>query len=224
MILEAPDGSRLKWQSKEWMAQQFDPTPVNPFLFALPYLDAPPKWVVLGGLGDLDDGRQAAGTWPGVNLIGVDPDPRAIAWQRTQGEWPEGAPLYKLALSIAPGIRRMDKSTLCCASLHKSMLKQARPENIVDVECTTLDMLDSNYGPLERCIIWLDCEGCDHEALIGGLKLLESGRALLVNFEVKYELPSEAELCSLLLKNRHYEKACVWGRQWWGHNEIWRRK
>lgn len=197
----------------------------DPFSNVLPFtlLQKSPKHIVLGGLGNEADFQSALKYWPDAMLIGVDPDPRAIQWQKDHG-WPEQFPLIQSALSDKPELKEINWSSICCASVHPDNLAVALPEELGTVTAITLDGIDKDLGPLEDAILWLDLEGWDYNALIGANTLLASGRVQLVCIEVRYSLnESTNPAMRELLSKAGYEHVYTWFQQWWGHNELWRR-
>jgi len=203
--------------------QVYDPSVTDPFAVAAPFLDGPPQWLILGGLGNTPDVHRARERWPDVKVVGVDPDPRAVAWQKEHG-WPGDAPLLEAALAATDARRLMNLSDLCCASLHDAMVKSVKEGDLVGVDCVTLDALDRQRGPFEDCILWLDLEGFEWSALVGGKDLLASGRVYLLNVEVHYEWEFESRWVNRTLTANGYRRVYVHGRQWWGHDEIWLKK
>ena len=197
----------------------YDPSPPDPMAVVKPFLTRDPQWIVLGGLGDGNEAQCALRHWPAVQLIGVDLDPRAITTQQRAG-WPAGHPLLQVALGAEVGVHRATLDQLNCASIHPSVVK-ASPGPYRNVAATTLDLLEASYGPFDDCLLWLDLEGWDSEALHGGVGLLGSGRVLLLNIEVRYETEAENRDMSELLGLLGYVRVWVWFRQWWGHNELW---
>lgn len=200
----------------------YDPSPDDPVGYVAPYLDGRvPKWVVIGGLGDVMEAAQCRVRWPGVKILGVDPDERAIRWQLANG-WPQDCPTYCLALSdrVGQAVIRMD--TLCCPSMHPRNLAEAKPGELQRVDTTTLDALDRRHK-FEDAVLWLDLEGWDLTALRGAPGLMASGRVLLVNVEIRYDDPPTNKAMRELLTEAGYECVLVWFRQWWGHNEAWKR-
>lgn len=196
----------------------FDPSPPDPLAVLVPYLPREPGTVILAGLGDVDEIGPALKRWPTAKFIGVEPDPRAIRWQR-EHSWPERFPLLRYALSDVPGraIIRMD--SICCPSLHPENVAAAPPGELVPVTLTTLDIIDD--GRLKDVVLWVDCEGWDFQVLVGGTNLLKSGRVLAVNFEVWYRLPYINNMLYVFLDSLGYQRKETWFRQWWGHNEVW---
>lgn len=198
---------------------EYDPSPEDPIGVVAPYLDRDPRWIVIGGLGDVMEARQARDRWPKVRIVGLDPDPRAIRWQRENG-WPTGCDLLEIALSdrIERRVIRMD--SVCCPSMHPFMIERGKGE-LRPVQCTTLDDLDRFYQ-FEDCVLWLDLEGWDCTALRGAPNLLASGRVMVVNVEVRYDDPETNTAMGQLLTDAGYNRVLTWFRQWWGHNEVWK--
>lgn len=221
MLVEAPDGTLVEWNTPEWRARtDFAPSLPDPLAVLVPYLDREPEWLVLGGLGDSPDGQEALQRWPKAKLLGVDPDPRSIAWQREHG-WPADAPLFEVALAAGCGFKKkMAMDQLNCASLHELQLVAVPKSKIVCVPTVTLDTLDALFR-FENAVLWLDLEDYECFALKGARHLLRSGRVLAVNVETRYHLDWQMEYVPWLLTTAGYERRLIWFRQWWGHNEVW---
>lgn len=201
---------------------QFDPSSEDPVGIVAPYLDRAPKWVVIGGLGDVMEARQCRDRWSDVKILGVDPDPRAIQWQERNG-WPSGCGLLPLALSDSVGTAPIRMDSVCCPSMHPRNVARGPVQQVRLVKTTTLDVLDRTYGPFDDCVLWLDLEGWDYTALKGATDLLASGRVMAVNVEVRYDDPPTNAAMRELLVKAGYNLVLAWFRQWWGHNEVWNR-
>jgi FkbM family methyltransferase len=199
---------------------EFDPSPPDPTAFLVPFLRRDPKWFFIVGLGDGNEGTCALRRWPGVRLIGVDPDPRAIKAQR-DGGWPAGHTLVRTAMSDRDGTAEMGMFELCCASMYPEHVARVPPAGRASVRTRTVDRMEQLYGPFPDVVLWVDAEGHDLEVLRGASGLLSSDRVLLVNTEVWYKAePRNRELDSHMT-GLGYRRLSVWFRQWWGHNEIW---
>jgi len=195
----------------------YDPTPADPIALVAPFLEASPDWFIIGGLGDGLEWCHARWRWPTVKLIGVDPDPRAIQAQRVLA-WPEESPLLEKALWYGAGRWPINMGDLNHASMHAHAIAGAKDAQ--SVECLTLSQLNTEYGPFANAVLWLDVEGCEYEALTGGQEILAPSVFALVNIEVRHVDRKAYEVYNLL-DYRGYERAYVWFRQWWGHNEVW---
>lgn len=205
---------------------EYDRSLPDPLSVCVPFLKQPPSWVIMGGLGDVDEVGPAKKRWPQARFLGIDPDPRAVRWQQ-EHSWPEWwerqarSPLLQLALSDKDGTGKIFMDTVCCASMHGENLALAKTEEeLQEVRTVTLDALDLSYGPFTDVVLWLDCEGWDVSALLGAYNLLSNGRVKLVNIEVWYRLDNEVMFG--FLEGWGFERCLTWFRQWWGHNELWR--
>ena len=218
--IRLPDGTMVPMDSAE-----LDPSPADPFQVFDPFLLAPPEWLILGGLGDHYDAQIARKRWPKVKIIGIDPDPAVIAWQETH-DWPEGAALVQAGLAERVKKGLATQGPICCMSLHSLRIEGIPISDLLAVNLTTLDALERDRGPFNCSILILDTEGYDYLALKGGQQLLASGRIQLVQIEVWYreEVESSNWVMFQLLGSLGYEFAVKHFRQWWGHNEVWRRK
>lgn len=201
----------------------YDPSPDDPVGVCAPFLPAPPDWLLIGGLGDVMEAAQARKRWPGCMIVGVDPDPRAVEWQRANG-WPEDNSLMlTVALSDRAGTATIRMDSLCCPSMHPANVAEAKPGELTEVVTVTIDDWITTLPP-GNGVLWLDLEGWEATALRGARDLLASGRATLVCVEVWYKHEADARTVSRQLEAHGYERVHVWFRQWWGHNEFWMRK
>lgn len=220
-LIRLPSGRWVDMESKE-----FDPTPADPFTVCDAFLREPPDLLVIGGLGDCDDITPALKRWPSVVVMGIDPDTKALEWQRKHC-WPKGDwhPLYEEALSHETGYRDLALSTVCCASFHKDLLSVTSDRKTV----ITRRLDEYKVWEQNRIILWLDLEGWEYNALLGADRLLRSGRVELINVEVRYSLDGRSDVPSnedlrALLTGYGYEHCVTWFRQWWGANELWRKQ
>lgn len=198
-----------RWPGARWDA------PADGFALALPFLDRAPRWLVLGGLGMDDDWRKARAHWPEVKIVGVDPDPRCVAWQQAHG-WPEDCPLVEAALSNRDGRADINMGDACHASVHP------RQRNLAGaIKAVPTVKLDSIDREMVNVVLWLDLEDWEWPALEGAKGLLQSGRVLLVNWEARRDNGGWNRRAAELLESFGFVPALVWFQQWWGHNEIW---
>lgn len=167
----------------------------------LPYLAKPPKWFILGGTADANEAQTAAELWPGVRIIGIEPNPEAIAFQRSNG-WPEGAVLIEAALSESVGVAEIvcERGRVRNASMDPVSVAGAGVDPI-EVLTVTLDYLDQQYGPFEDAVVWMDIEGSELRALQGASRLIASGRVMLWNIEMLSRVPGMMDGVPKLLKD-----------------------
>lgn len=228
IMVTYPNGQTVDIQDPDFNPKDldetmFDPSPVDPMGVLVPYLKTDPRWIIMGGLGDVDEVGPARKRWPSCRFIGVDPDQRALDWQKAHN-WPKGDRLIRSALSDKGGIAEIRMDSICCPSMHPENIEAAPPEELQATGTMTLDRLADNFGPFYSSVLWLDCEGWDYNALLGGKRLLKSGKVQCVNFEIWYRLPETSQKMYDLLESFGYVRAEVWFRQHWGHNEVWRLK
>ena len=157
---------------------------IYPFLNGLPE----PEWLLLGGPADANEAQTAREKWPNIKVIGVDPNPNVIAWQKEHG-WPEGQPLHCFALSDQIGLEPVAKWG---EGLRSTQLYCPDPDEpktfgqvnaLPHVPSVTWDYLDLVYGPITNAILWMDIERSEYKALQGARGLLERGAILLINVE-----------------------------------------
>lgn len=202
----------------------YDQSPADPIGLTVPFLDRPPDWLVLGGLGDVDEVGPARVRWPKVRVVGFDPDARAVEWQLAHS-WPaDELPPMQVALGEAVGIQKINLSSVCCASLHGAKLVEVDPGELSKCIVTTLDRAEEQLGPFVNSVLWLDLEGYERQALLGARQLLLSDRVQLLCIEVWYKNEADNRAVNQYLEHLGWERVWVWFRQWWGHNEFWQRK
>jgi FkbM family methyltransferase len=180
-------------------------------LEAVRHLDIVPKWLILGGPADGNEAQAAVKRWPGIKVVGFEPNPEAGAWQKEHG-WPKDQPLLNFALSDRVGKVQiwMPEGHLRSASIDPVRYAGVPDKTMKEVQTTTLDRSDTLLGPFEECFLWLDIEGAELEALRGAERVLKESRACMISVEL---LPRrEAENIRL--------KQLLWGFdympfRWW---------
>lgn len=228
MLVEAPDGGWVVWDGPGWRERaDFSPSVADPWEVIAPYVARDPDWVVLGGLGNVDEISPALRRWPSARVLGVDPDDRAVAWQLANvAAWSDkNQIIVHAALSDQNGTAFLAVSDLCHASIHLEHLRRAslRKEEVAVVRTDTLDHLSDEHGPFRKAVLSLDLEDFDYWALLGARGLLAAGAFQAINVEVRYEQAAAWAEMRGLLAGHGYSRRLVWFRQWWGHNEIYTR-
>lgn len=184
----------------------------------LPHLPHPPRWLFLGGPADANEAQTARRLWPGIPVVGVEPNPEAVAWQRANG-WPSDAPLLHAALTdrhggtvevtYEPGrlrnARRSDSpDQYVPASASRRITVPA-----VSIDGLT-DLLEPTLGPVEDALLWLDIEGSELLALRGAGRLLGGGRVMSINVELMDTIPGVTSGVHQLLTAAGYIAVCEW--------------
>lgn len=147
----------------------------------VPYLQGfTPKWLLLGGPADGCEAQEAVKRWPGINVVGVEPNQAAVEWQLSHG-WPSNAPLYHAALSS--GVGRIGVN-IPNNSLRSGRVVTKGEESEI-VNSTTWDFLDRMHSPFQDAILWMDIETHEWEALQGAKRLLDRDAIWLVNVEMQ---------------------------------------
>lgn len=180
----------------------------------IPHLPREPKWLILGGPADANEAQTARTKWPDIKVIGVEPNPEARDWQLSNG-WPENSFLLPYALSDKNGFTEM---VYAVGGLRNARidtvaleLNRIKPEaTFLTVPTITLDMLESAHGPFEDAILWLDIECSEYPALLGGAKLLASGRVLLLNIEEMIDSCPDTPKIQPLLNGYGYKIVHEW--------------
>jgi FkbM family methyltransferase len=128
--------------------------------------------------------------WPGVEWFGCEPHPDI--YRNAAGCYP--GRLYNVAITSEVGIASLrnkkhhrDGSTLYPTDDYVG--------NDIQVTTTTLDTLfvEQEGHPRPDSLLWLDCEGCELLALVGGQRLLSGVE--MVNVEAMAD-PPNAKWCS----------------------------
>lgn len=187
-------------------------SPSNIYAVA-PFLPFPPKWLVLGGPADAREAQTAADLWPGIDVVGVEPNPEAVEWQRTVGGWREEWPLLDCALtdeSTGSVLMAFEPGGLRNASVAPDLVRTKPGAIKVLVGTTTLDVVEAVYGPFEDAVVWLDVEGSELRALRGASKLLASGRVLALNVEMLSHVPGMMDELPALLAANGYQAVAEW--------------
>ncbi len=156
----------------------------------VPFLRAKaPRWFILGGPADGCEAQEAAKLWPGIKVIGVEPNPEAFSFQLANG-WRPGWSLLRSALSDVTGervevVREVGKLRNASASPDSVEGNRGNVDVRYEVVPTiTLDSMYNMFGPFEDAVVWLDIEGSELRAVRGGANLLASRRVLLWNVEM----------------------------------------
>lgn len=172
----------------------------NQFEVILDYVKIKPDWLILGGPADGNEAQCAVKHWPDLMVLGCEPIGILREYQLNNG-WPRlpdtDTPLllpYALSDKTGNVVIKVPLDNPRCASLMPD-----RPGTDFTVETTTIDVLESYYGPFTNCILWLDIEGYELEALRGAVNLLNSGKVLAVNVEVLDRRPEVTKEIDKLL-------------------------
>ena len=196
----------------------------------LPFLPRRPKWLIVGGPADSNEAQYLKGKWPDIKIIGIEPNPEAVEWQKTVGEWPPDAYLIPSALGDEPGKVMemiMEPGRLHNASLEPKQVEDNRSNanaKFLQVTTVTLDGLDSIYGPFEDAVVWMDIEGSEYRALQGATNLIKSGRVLLWNIEMLNRVPGLMEGVPRLLAEGGYKAVYDWNDSDWCRDRIFIRE
>lgn len=185
------------------------------FLVVYPFLPAEPKWLILGGPASANEAQTARLKWPGVRVIGIEPNPEAVEWQVANG-WLADAPLLPFALSDRTG-ETLDmvyaSGQLNNARLDKAAVDGNRTNTEAiyrNVETITLDDLNDRYGPFEDAVLWIDVECSEYKALCGAKELLASGRVVLIDVEEMTDSCEDTPKIRPLLESYGYRVVHEW--------------
>lgn len=175
-----------------------------------------PKWLILGGPADGREAQRARELWPEIKIVGVEPNPEAIAWQTKVGGWPNDCPLVQAALSY--NSRNLEELVYESGKLRNASTdpdaidgNRGNPSAVYSkVKTVTLDDLDWAYGPFEDAILWMDIEGAEWKALLGSTNLLVRRAFLLVNVEMQNRIHGLMEGVHDLLSRAGYHAVQEW--------------
>lgn len=182
-----------------------------------PCLPQRPAWLLLGGPADGNEAQTAVQQWPGVRVVGVDPNPAVVAFQRLSG-WPEGAVLVEAALWKEVG--RVPVAGLGGTDLrHASVNRQDGQA----VTATTWAALDRQHGPFHDALLWMDIEGAELEALRGAVPLLARGAILAVNVEMEARRSHKNKQIGPLLGRHGLVPVKDWNHHASGHDRLFVR-
>lgn len=182
------------------------------------FVRAKPRWLVLGGPSCATEAQTASRLWPGLRVLGVEPNERMIEWQRRRGFPGE---LLHGALSDASG--RVPFFNVQGAAGGFVVPDSGVPTSVM-VPAFTLDELETRYGPFEDAVLWLDIEGSELAALRGATDLLTSGRVQILNLEFCDRNPEDGAAVASILAANGYRLADVWNQNSGAHHdEVWVR-
>lgn len=196
----------------------------------VPFISQPPTWLILGGPADADEAQTAIKVWPDIKVIGVEPNPQWIAWQYANG-WPVGAPLIQAALAEQQGTALLQlphHNHRSSSLLPLDTLQELWPFGPTQAtnrtaQTTTLDYLDAIYGPFSNALLWLDIEGCELEALRGGMSLFQRGAITTVNVEMIARRADYNDLIHQFLSGQGFQLVHVWNEHGTHHDRVYVR-
>lgn len=173
----------------------------------IPFVQKEPDWLILGGPADGDEAQCAVKQWPDLKVIGIEPVESNRQWQLNNG-WP-GDLLLSNALSniVSTEWMRLPEDPRAASLLDN------RPGRDVKVETITLDLLNEQHGSFKEAILWMDIEGWEYQALLGGRTLFEFKGVQIVNVEEIERLPDQAQLLQLYLTSYGFELVHTWNVQ-----------
>ena len=167
-----------------------------------PHINFDPKWFILGGPADGDEAQVFNQKYPGAKILGLEPGEKMFAYQMEVG-FP-GTLLFK-ALSNDIAVKQFKETANQGGFLVVDETLGIRGLTFDtgisalglthDVQTTTLDQLDLEYGPFVNAVLWMDIEGSEMDALKGGEGLLSrSDGVLLLSMEIIEPLDRDSEV------------------------------
>ncbi len=188
----------------------------NQFEKIIPFIETKPQSMILGGPSDGNEAQCARSFYPYIQIIGIEPNQHARFWQR-DNNWPSNALLLHYALSDTCGISTISippldlgHNAIRWATLYEPQLQTWPKEWREEVETITIDRICQLYGPFPNCLLWLDIENHEYNALLGATDLLSSGMVNLINIECM-ERSTDNDRKHILLSNFGYKCIKIWG-------------
>ncbi len=149
------------------------------------YVTRPPRVLYDVGVGAKSEWRFLPEVFPGLQVVGVEPNPQQCDWLRDHGFY---GMLHQVALGSESGRRRLyltpDHPNV------SSFFDTPGATSSIDVEVWTLDELDERSGRPDGLMLWMDCEGAELQVLQSGPQLMSSGRVRWLNLEVRDSVPA----------------------------------
>lgn len=134
-----------------------------------------PSNVIHVGVGDAEDAVTLKKHWKDARFIGIDPHHKAPA-PKYPGEFIRGA------IARKPGFVTFYRRPSWQRSSMFSFEKRSQsPESVYAI---TLDMLAHEFNIRGTVVLWLDCEGSELFALLGGKKLVDN-QVTWANIEIE---------------------------------------
>lgn len=160
------------------------------------YIDGSPLAMYDLGVGINSEYLTLQERYPNMELFGCEPHPEEFARLKFPGK------LAPVAIDRHSGRTTMYMREL--GSGGSSLLRTSEHPALVDV--WTLDQFDEWAGKPDRILLWMDIEGAELRALIGGHKLMSSNRVHWISLEAYDEAdmpdtpgyPSAQQLTRLL--------------------------
>lgn len=173
-----------------------------------------PEWLILGGPSCGDEAQTAFAMYPWIKVVACEPSRHHYEWQRNH-MFPRGGELLPFALADYRG-------EIAFTTLGPDQPSGGKVGGDETVTCTTIDQLDSTYGPFDKAILWLDIEGSELAALKGAKGLLAAGRVGLINVEVCERDRENVVDIAVLLGGYGFRLADEWNNRPGAHrDQIW---
>lgn len=152
----------------------------------VPFLKREPRWLLLGGPADGNEAQTARELWPDVRVVGVEPNPDAVAFQLANG-WPRNCPLVMAALSnVAGGHEVVMVNTTGTPRHARGVIEGDDLERSWRAPATTWDAAEAAFGPFTGgAVMWLDLDGAELSALQGSVGLFRHRAVDVVNVEMQ---------------------------------------
>ena len=166
-------------------------------------------WFVIGGPADGNEAQTIRAKFPDVQCIGFEPCERMRARQ-LELQFPGDLHPYAL-WNETKEMELSDPRAEDGGPRGAGLIREYSDDvaNKYTVNSFTLDDLSDKFGPWKNCVLWLDIERAEKQALEGASKLLASGDVLLINVEVM-EMSRRLPLTEDLLKGYGYELVKTW--------------
>lgn len=179
-----------------------------------------PKWLLLGGAADADEGLTARRLWPGCRVLAFEPNPEAYRWQLDNvPEWSDpdsGMVLSELALADTDGEAVelvYEPGRLRNATSDPEALSGCRGDpgrRFVSARTVRLDSVNAGRGPVSDAVLWLDVEGYELETVRGGAGIMSSGAVRVLNVEVQARRKSVNRELERLMRAWRFRQVHRW--------------
>lgn len=134
-----------------------------------------PSNVIHVGVGDCEDALELKRQWPNARFIGIDPHHKSPA-PKYPGQFIRGAVGRKSGF-----VTFYRRPSWYRSSMFSHEKRAQSPETMYAI---TLDMIAYDFNVRGTVVLWLDCEGSELFALMGGKKLIDK-QVTWANIEIE---------------------------------------
>ncbi|MEZ6099349.1 MAG: FkbM family methyltransferase [Pirellulaceae bacterium] len=130
------------------------------------------------GVGPKSEWRTLKKIFPELKVFGCEPHPETHKWLLEQG-----FPGTLLPVAIGDEAGTVTLYDIEGDAKRASLFPLAERTREFTTDVWTLDQFDEAFGKPDRIVLWMDIEGREKHAVLGGQKLLSSGRVRWINLE-----------------------------------------